>query len=134
MDKHATFTEVRYALQCLAHKKGRPDYEMYVAKQVKHAIDNNLDHPLLNELLIGERKPIELPKPKKPTTGDEFVEIRRWLLSIKMPVREIAFRSGCSITTISSIRTGATVKISPPIKEKLDRFRSELSGEWYEAN
>ena len=45
-----TLTQVRTALQNLAAKKGRPDYELCTAKQVKYAMDNGLEHHLIAEL------------------------------------------------------------------------------------
>ena len=40
-----TLTQIRAALQNLAAKKGRPDYELCTAKQVKYAMDNrNLEN------------------------------------------------------------------------------------------
>lgn len=52
-----TLTEIRTALQNLAMKKGRPDYELCTAKEVRYALENGLDHLLIEELrgLIQER-------------------------------------------------------------------------------
>jgi len=41
-----TLTEVRTALQNLAAKKGRPDYELCTAKAVKRALENGTEHHL----------------------------------------------------------------------------------------
>ena len=54
-----TLTEVRTALQNLAAKKGRPDYELCTAKEVKMAFELGLDHPLIEELRgLIEFKPV----------------------------------------------------------------------------
>lgn len=54
-----TLTQVRTALQNLAAKKGRPDYELCTAKQVKFALEHGLDHPLIEEVRgLIEFKPV----------------------------------------------------------------------------
>lgn len=45
-----TLTQIRAALQNLAAKKGRPDYELCTAKQVKYAMDNGIEHHLFAEV------------------------------------------------------------------------------------
>ena len=46
-----TLTKVRTALQNLAAKKGRPDYELCTAKAVKRALENGLEHHLIEDVL-----------------------------------------------------------------------------------
>ena len=43
-----TLTQIRTALCILAQRKGRPDYELCIAKQVKYALENGLEHHLIN--------------------------------------------------------------------------------------
>jgi len=58
-----TLTEVRTALQNLAAKKGRPDYELCTVKAVKRALENGLEHHLIAELPFFEVLPREEDKP-----------------------------------------------------------------------
>ena len=44
-----TLTKVRTALQNLATKKGRPDYELCTVKAVKRALENGTEHHLIAE-------------------------------------------------------------------------------------
>ena len=62
-----TLTQVRAALRILAQRKGRPDYELCTAKQVKYALENGLDHHLIAELPFFEIMQKEQEKPLKPT-------------------------------------------------------------------
>jgi hypothetical protein len=55
-----TLTEVRTALQNLAAKKGRPDYELCTAKAVKRALENGTEHHLIAELPFFEIKKPEV--------------------------------------------------------------------------
>ncbi|WP_336165247.1 hypothetical protein [Acinetobacter ursingii] len=57
-----TLTQIRAALQNLAAKKGRPDYELCTAKEVKYAMDNGIEHHLIAELPFFEiTKEIDKP-------------------------------------------------------------------------
>ena len=58
-----TLTQVRTALQNLAAKKGRPDYELCTAKAVKHALESGIEHHLIAELPFFEIKQKEQDKP-----------------------------------------------------------------------
>ena len=42
-----TLTQIRAALQNLAAKKVRPDYDLCTVKSVKRALDNCLEHHLI---------------------------------------------------------------------------------------
>ena len=53
-----TLTQIRTALQNLAVKKGRPDYELCTVKEVKRALESGTEHHLIAELPIFE---ISLP-------------------------------------------------------------------------
>ena len=54
-----TLTQVRTALCILAQRKCRPDYELCTAKAVRYALENGLDHPLIEELRgLIEFKPV----------------------------------------------------------------------------
>ena len=57
MKQILTITQVKRLLHKLAEQKNRPSYELCTAKQVKFALENGLDHPLIEELrgLIQER-------------------------------------------------------------------------------
>ena len=45
-----TLTQIRAALQNLAAKKGRPDYELCTVKAVKRALESGTEHHLIAEL------------------------------------------------------------------------------------
>ena len=63
-----TLTEIRRALQGLALKKGRPDYELCTVKAVKRALENGTEHHLIAELPFFEiKKPEVKEEPLKPT-------------------------------------------------------------------
>lgn len=62
-----TLTQIRTALQNLAVKKGRPDYELCTIKEVKYAMDNGIEHHLIAELPFFEVLPREEDKQLKPT-------------------------------------------------------------------
>ena len=57
-----TLTQVRTALQNLAAKKGRPDYELCTAKAVRYALENGLDHHLIGEALPLIAAPVVVEK------------------------------------------------------------------------
>ena len=67
-----TLTQVRTALQNLAAKKGRPDYELCTVKAVKRALENGTDHHLIEDMLPLIAVPkvvveeVVVVKPKRP--------------------------------------------------------------------
>ena len=67
-----TLTQVRTALQNLAAKKGRPDYELCTVKAVKRALENGTDHHLIEDvlpLIAAPKVVVEeavVVKPKRP--------------------------------------------------------------------
>ena len=75
-----TLTEVRIALSKLAKQKGRPDYELCLAKQVKFALENGLEHHLIAELPFFEVLPQEEDESLKPCGAIENKEIASELL------------------------------------------------------
>ena len=66
-----TLTQIRAALQNLAAKKGRPDYELCTAKQVKYAMDNGIEHHLIAELPFFEITK-EIDKPLRDVVPREY--------------------------------------------------------------
>lgn len=45
-----TTNQIKEALRILAQRKGRPDYELCTAKEVKYALENGTEHHLIAEL------------------------------------------------------------------------------------
>jgi hypothetical protein len=141
-----TLTEIRTALQNLAVKKGRPDYELCTAKQVKFALENGLDHPLIGDVLslIAVPKAVEVvvvkPKPRKhrvskarlakkrkyPTTT-QIAELTTWLNSYEGSHAALARMAGCSHSILCHIKLG-TRNCTLDIFNKVSEARKQLEG------
>lgn len=108
-----TLTEIRRALQGLALKKGRQDYELCTAKQVKYALDNGLEHHLIAELPFFEVLPREEDKPSRPTkptgqrgfiTDTQALEVVIWLKNFNGLYKDLAEMIGCSKSMLIHIK------------------------------
>ena len=114
-----TLTQVRTALQNLAAKKGRPDYELCTAKAVKRALENGTEHHLIAELpfLLVIEKPEVKEEPLKPTkpveprsypTEAQSLEIVTWLKNFQGRYVDLAKIAGCQKGSIYRIKAGRT--------------------------
>lgn len=127
-------TQVRQALKLLAERKGRPDYELCTAKEVKCALEHGFEHPLINDLLpmlegpkaeevIPVSKPVEPPvkKPKPKTHRVSKARLSKkkvfldpklkqemllWLNSYEGSIAELSRMAKCSHSLLSHIRLG----------------------------
>lgn len=143
-----TLTEVRTALQNLAAKKGRPDYELCIAKQVRFALENGLEHHLIEEvlpLIAAPRVFVEetvVVKPKRPKhrvskarlakkreypTTAQIAELTTWLNTYKGSHAALARMSGCSHSILSHIKLGAR-NCTLDIFNKVSEARKQLDG------
>ena len=136
-----TLTQVRTALQNLAAKKGRPDYELCTAKAVKRALENGLDHHLIEELrgLIQERTiPQDITQVKKVSharlvkhrvypTAEQAKDIVDWIRSYGGRLVDIAAKADCRYSSLSRIRTGDK-KFTLDLYNKIMKARKELEG------
>ena len=96
-----TLTQVRTALQNLAAKKGRPDYELCTVKAVKRALENGTEHHLIAELpflLVIEKpevkeeplKPVKPVEPRRYPTDVQSLEIVIWLKNFNGLYKDLA--------------------------------------------
>ena len=140
-----TTNQIREALRILAQRKGRPDYELCTAKQVKFALDNGLDHHLIDELPLFEVEPKEQDEPLLPVakvhrvsrtrlskkreypTKEEIQELLAWLRQYEGRFKRIAIQAGCAHSTISLIRSGAR-NFTLDTYNKIMKAREELEG------
>ncbi|OBY76248.1 hypothetical protein NG55_04430 [Acinetobacter gyllenbergii] len=138
-------TQVRQALKLLAERKGRPDYELCTAKEVKCALEHGLEHPLIKELPFFELEPREEDKPLKPVVKTHRVsktraarqkieidpevkkELIDWLVSYKGSLAELGMLSKCSASLFSHIKTGKR-GFSFDVYTRIMKARKELEG------
>jgi hypothetical protein len=137
-----TLTQIRTALCILAQRKGRPDYELCTAKQVKHALENGLDHLLIEELrgLIQERTiPKDITQDKKVSharlvkhcvypTAEQAKDIVDWIRSYGGRLVDVARIAGCAHSTLSLIRSGTRRSFTLDMYNKIMKARKELEG------
>ena len=142
-----TLTQIRTALCILAQRKGRPDYELCTAKQVRFALENGLDYPLLNDLMphikvlkAAEEAVVIKPKPRKhrvskarlakkrkyPTTA-QIAELTTWLNVYQGSHAALARMAGCSDSILSHIKLG-TRNCTLDIFNKVSEARKQLEG------
>ena len=141
-----TLTEVRTALQNLAAKKGRPDYELCTAKEVKQAFELGLDHPLIEDVLsliavpkvVVEEAVVVKPKRPKhrvskarlakkrqyPTTA-QLKELVEWLNSYDGSHAALSRLAGCSHSILSHVKLG-TRNCTLDIFNKVSEARKQL--------
>ena len=131
-----TLTQIRTALQNLAAKKGRPDYELCTAKQVKYALDNGLEHHLIAELPFFEVLPREEDKPLKPTkptgqrgfiTDAQALEVVIWLKNFNGLYKDLAEMVGCSKSMLIHIKARRN-RCTFEMYNKIMKAREELEG------
>lgn len=135
-----TLTQVRTALQNLAAKKGRPDYELCTAKQVKFALEHGLDHPLIEEVRgLIEFKPVvdevvrthrvshaRLVKHRVYPTAEQAKDIVDWIRSYGGRLVDVARIAGCAHSTLSLIRSGTKHSFTLDLYNKMNTARMSL--------
>ena len=128
-----TLTQVRTALQNLAAKKGRPDYELCTAKAVKRALENGTEHHLIAELPFFEMKPEVKEEPLRDVvprsypTEAQASEIVIWLKNFQGRYVDLAKMAGCNKGSIHHIKAGRT-NCTLEMYKKLTKARKELEG------
>lgn len=143
-----TLTEIRTALQNLAMKKGRPDYELCTAKAVRYALENGLDHHLIKDVLPLIAVPkvvvkeVVVVKPKRPRhrvskarvakkreypTTAQIAELTTWLNSYEGSHAALARMAGCSHSILGHIKLG-TRNCTLDIFNKVSEARKQLEG------
>ena len=137
-----TLTEIRAALQNLAEKKGRPDYELCTAKEVRYALENGLEHHLIEELrgLIQERTiPKDITQVKKVSharsvnhhvypTAEQAKDIVDWIRGYGGRLVDVARVAGCAHSTLSLIRSGTRRSFTLDMYNKMNTARMSLEG------
>jgi len=137
-----TLTQVRTALRNLAAKKGRPDYELCTVKAVRYALENGLDHHLIEELrgLIRERTiPQDITQDKKVSharlvkhhvypTAEQAKDIVDWIRGYGGRLVDVARIAGCGHSTLSQIRSGTRHSFTLDMYNKIMKARKELEG------
>ena len=137
-----TLTEIRAALQNLAEKKGRPHYELCTAKEVRYALENGLEHHLIEELrgLIQERTiPQDITHDKKVShaklvkhrvypTAEQAKDIVDWIRGYGGRLVDVARIAGCAHSTLSLIRSGTKRSFTLDMYNKIMKARKELEG------
>ena len=135
-----TLTQVRTALCILAQRKCRPDYELCTAKQVKYALENGLEHHLIEELrgLIQERTiPQDITQVKKVSharlvnhrvypTAEQAKDIVDWIRSYGGRLVDVARVAGCAHSTLSLIRSGTRHSFTMDVYNKMNTARMSL--------
>lgn len=143
-----TLTQIRAALQNLAAKKGRPDYELCTVKAVKRALENGTEHPLIEDVLpliavpkvvveeavvVKPKRPkhrvskARLAKKRKYPTTAQIAELTTWLNTYKGSHAALARMSGCSHSILSHIKLG-TRNCTLDIFNKVSEARKQLDG------
>ena len=132
-----TLTQVRTALQNLAAKKGRSDYELCTVKAVKRALENGTEHHLIAELPFFEikkpevkeepLKPIKPVVPRRYPTEAQALEIVTWLKNFQGRYVDLAKIAGCKKCSIHNIKAGRT-NCTLEMYKKLTKARKKLDG------
>ena len=128
-----TLTEVRAALLNLSWLKGRPDYELCTVKQVRFALENGLEHPLIDELPFFEMKPREEDKPLKPYGTRQYPEPRErkemedWLKRYEGKREHLAQLAECTPGNIGHIIAGR-INCTLDMYKRIMKARKELEG------
>ena len=132
-----TLTQIRSALQNLAAKKGRPDYELCTVKAVKRALENGTEHHLIAELPFFEIKkpevkeePLKPTKPVEPrvfTTEAQELEIVVWLKNFNGLYKDLAKMVDCSSSMLIHLKNRRS-KCTLAMYKKLTKARKELEG------
>ena len=129
-----TLTEIRTALQNLAVKKGRPDYELCTAKAVKRALESGTEHHLIAELPFFEiKKPEVKEEPLRDVVSRSYpteaqsLEIVTWLKNFQGCYVDLAKMAGCNNSNIHHIKAGR-INCTLEMYKKLTKARKELEG------
>lgn len=129
-----TLTQVRTALQNLAAKKGRPDYELCTAKAVKRALENGLEHHLIAELPFFEIKKPEVKEeplrdvvPRSYPTDAQALEVIIWLKNFNGLYKDLAKMVGCTHSMLAHIKT-RRYKCTLAMYNKIMKARKKLEG------
>ena len=141
-------TQIRTALCILAQRKGRPDYELCTAKQVKYAMENGLEHHLIEDALQLIAVPkvvveeVVVVKPKRPKhrvskarlakkrqypTTAQLKELVEWLNSYDGSHAALSRLAGCSHSILSHVKLG-TRNCALDIFNKVSEARKKLDG------
>ena len=143
-----TLTEVRTALQNLAAKKGRSDYELCTVKAVKRALESGTEHHLIEDVLpliavpkvVVEEAVVVKPKIPKhrvskarvskkreyPTTA-QIAELTTWLNVYEGSHAALARMAGCSHSMLNHIKLGKR-NCTLDIFNKVSEARKQLDG------
>ena len=148
MKQIPTITQVKQALHKLAEQKNRPSYELCIAKQVKFALENGLDHPLIEDVLPLIAVPkvvveeVVVVKPKRPKhrvskarvakkreypTTAQIAELTTWLNVYEGSHAALARMAGCSDSILSHIKRGKR-NCTLDIFNKVSEARKQLDG------
>ena len=129
-----TLTEVRTALQNLAVKKGRPDYELCTAKAVKRALENGTEHHLIPELPFFEIKKPEVKEeplrdvvPRSYPTEAQSLEIVTWLKRYEGKREHLAQLAECTPGNIGHIIAGR-INCTLDMYNRIMKARKKLEG------
>ena len=129
-----TLTEVRAALQNLAAKKGRPDYELCTAKAVKRALENGTEHHLIAELPFFEIKKPEVKEeplrdvvPRSYPTEAQSLEIVTWLKNFNGLYKDLAKMVGCNSSMLIHLKTRRS-RCTLAMYNKIMKARKKLEG------
>ena len=128
-----TLTQIRSALQNLAAKKGRPDYELCTAKAVKRALENGTEHHLIAELPFFEMKPEVKEEPLRDVvprsypTEAQASEIVIWLKNFNGLYKDLAKMVGCNSSMLIHLKTRRS-RCTLTMYNKIMKARKELEG------
>ena len=129
-----TLTQVHTALQNLAAKKGRPDYELCTVKAVKRALESGTEHHLIAELPFFEIKKPEVKEeplrdvvPRHYPTDAQALEIVTWLKNFQGRYVDLAKIAGCNKGSIHHIKAGR-INCTLEMYKKLTKARKKLEG------
>lgn len=142
MKQIPTITQVKQALQKLAEQKNRPSYEVCTAKEVKYALENGLEHPLIEELRgLIELKPVvveavrthrvshaRLVKQRVYPTAEQAKDIVNWIRTYSGRLVDVARIAGCAHSTLSLIKSGARHSFTLDTYNKMNNARMSLEG------
>ena len=137
-----SLTQVRQALSKLAKQKGCPDYELCTVKAVKRALENGLEHHLIDELRwLIEFKPVvaevvrthrvshaRLVKHRVYPTAEQAKDIVDWIRSYGGRLVDVARIAGCAHSTLSQIKSGTRHSFTLDMYNKINTARMSLEG------
>ena len=129
-----TLTEVRAALQNLAAKKGRPDYELCTVKAVKRALESGTEHHLIAELPFFEIKKPEVKEeplrdvvPRSYPTDAQALEVIIWLKNFNGLYKDLAKMVGCNSSMLIHLKTRRS-RCTLTMYNKIMKARKKLEG------